>query len=98
ATNLSSLFGAAEGPGQAVGAPRGGRESIQRKLREMVIAQIDFTEATLGEVMEYLRVRTRDLDPTGKGVDFVNGVPADQPLKPISLNLREVPVEEVLRY
>ncbi len=98
ATNLSSLFGAAEGPGQSVGAPRGGRETIQRKLREMIIAQIDFSEATLGEVMEYLRVRTRDLDPTGKGVDFVNGVPADQPLKPISLNLREVPVEEVLRY
>lgn len=98
ATNLSSLFGAAEGREAAAGAPRGGRETIQRKLREMVIAQIDFSEATVGEVMEYLRVRTRDLDPTGKGIDFVNGVPADQPLKPISLNLREVPVEEVLRY
>jgi general secretion pathway protein D len=98
ATNLSALFGAPEGQGQALGAARGGRETIQRKLRELVIAQVDFSEATLGEVMEYLRVRTRDLDPAGKGLDFVNSVPADQPLKPISLNLREVPVEEVLRY
>lgn len=97
-TNLSSLFGAADPKGAVAGVRRGGRETIQRKLREMVIAQVDFTEATLGEVMEYLRVRSRDLDPTGKGVDFVNSVPADQPMKPISLNLREVPVEEVLRY
>lgn len=97
-TNLSALFGATEGQAQSVGGARAGRETIQRKLRDLVIAQVDFSEATLGEVMEYLRVRTRDLDPSGKGVDFVNGVPADQPLKPISLNLREVPVEEVLRY
>ncbi len=97
-TNISSLFGTSEGRLQPGGLTRGGRETIQRKLRELIITQIDFSEATVGEVMEYLRVRTRDLDPTGKGIDFVNGVPADQPLKPVSLNLREVPVEEVLRY
>lgn len=96
--NLSSLFGASDPSTQIPGSLRGGRASIQSKLRELVIAQVDFSEATLGEVMEYLRVRTRDLDPTGKGVDFVNGVPADQPLKTITLNLRDVPVEEVLRY
>ena len=97
ATNITSLFRGDEAS-QALATTRGGRETIQRKLRELIIAQVDFSEATVGEVMEYLRVRTRDLDPSGKGIDFVNGVPADQPLRPISLNLREVPIEEVLRY
>jgi len=96
-SDVSGLFGGSSGTNLATGL-RGGRESIQKKLRELKISQIDFSGAALEEVVEYLRVRSRDLDPTGKGVDFVLSVPADQPSKPISLNLRDVPIEEVLRY
>ncbi|MES2505214.1 MAG: Amuc_1098 family type IV pilus outer membrane protein [Verrucomicrobiota bacterium] len=94
--DVSGLFGDA-GSTTASGI-RGGREAIQQKLRDLKISQIDFSGATLEEVMEYLRVRARDLDPTGKGVDFVVSIPADHPARPISLNLKEVPIEEVLRY
>ncbi len=97
--NLSGMFGGQEGAAGAQQAgTRNGREAIQKKLRELIISQVDFSEASLEEVLEYLRVRTRDLDPAGKGVDFVVSVPADHPARPVSLNLREVPVEEVLRY
>ncbi|HEY1085085.1 MAG TPA: Amuc_1098 family type IV pilus outer membrane protein [Prosthecobacter sp.] len=94
-TDVSGLFGS----GGTAGAPiRGGRESIQQKLRDLKIARIDFSGATIQEVLEYLRVRSRDLDPTGKGIDFVVNLPTDYVARPISLNLIEVPVEEVLRY
>ncbi len=96
-TDVSNLFGDA-GTSLQTTDIRGGREAIQKKLRDLTISQIDFSGATLEEVMEYLRVRSRDLDPTGKGVDFVVSIPNDQPARPISLNLKEVPIEEVLRY
>jgi general secretion pathway protein D len=79
-------------------AARSGKDSIVDKLRDIRIAKVDFSGATLEEVIEYLRVRARDVDPEGKGIDFVIGLPSDVPLPPVSLNLVDVPVEEVLRY
>lgn len=96
-SDITSLFGG--GVTQPlVSAAKGGRDSIVAKLRDIKIERIDFSGAALEEVIEYLRVRARDLDPTGKGVDFVMSVPKDAPLKSVSLNLTNVPIEEVLRY
>lgn len=82
------------------GAPTGqsGKASVAEKLRDLRIAKVDFSGATLEEVLEYLRVRSRDVDPAGKGIDFVMGLPADTSTRPVSLSLVDVPVEEVLRY
>lgn len=96
--DISGLFGSGAGLADTPNAVRGSRETIQQKLRSIRIAQIDFSGAALEEVMEYLRVRSRDLDPTGRGVDFVVSLPPDQSMPLISLNLRDVPIEEVLRY
>ncbi|MEN3940558.1 Amuc_1098 family type IV pilus outer membrane protein [Prosthecobacter sp. SYSU 5D2] len=96
-TDVSSLFNGSGTTGIATGI-RGGREAIQQKLRDLKIARIDFSGASLQEVVEYLRVRSRDLDPAGRGIDFVISLPPDFPSRPISLNLIEVPLEEVLRY
>lgn len=96
-SDVSSLFGGAGTNGIATGI-RGGREAIQQKLRELKLARIDFSGASLGEVVEYLRVRSRDLDPAGRGIDFVLSLPPDFSSPPISLSLMEMPLEEVLRY
>lgn len=97
AEDISALFGA-ERAQQAESGQKSGRASITAKLRDLRIERVDFTAATLEEVLEYLKVRARDLDPTKKGVDFVNGVSGDATLSPITLNLVNVPIEEVLRY
>lgn len=96
--NLSGLFGGQDASSMMTVGIRGGREAIQKKLREMVISQVDFSGASLDEVLEYLRVRTRDLDPSGKGIDFVLSLPPETQPGTISLNVRELPVEDVLRY
>lgn len=77
---------------------RGGREELTQKMRDMILSQISFSGASLDETIEYLRVRSRDLDPTGKGVDFVVNVSEDIRARPISLDLSDVPLDEVLRY
>ncbi|MCA1963439.1 MAG: type II and III secretion system protein [Prosthecobacter sp.] len=79
-------------------AKKSGKDSIAEKLRDLRIAKIDFTGATLEEVIEYLRVRSRDIDPEGRGVDFVLNIGDAANGRPISLSLVDVPLEEVLRY
>ena len=79
-------------------AAKTGKDNLVAKLRDLKIQRIDFSGATLEEVIEYLRVRSRDVDPDRKGVDFVMSVPSDTPKRSISLNLIDVPIVEVLRY
>ena len=93
--DLSALF--ASGAGANTNA-KTGRDEIQGKLRDLVIPKVDFSEATLEEVVEYLRVRSRDLDKTGRGVDFVVNLPENQASRQITLYLENVPLAEVIRY
>ena len=91
----SALFGAGA---RAAGNQQTGSASITQKLRSIIFPKVEFDGATLDEVVELLRVRSRDLDPEGKGISFVVSVPPEARSKPISLTLSEVPMEEVLRY
>ncbi len=92
--DVSAMFGAAQNQAYT----QSGREAITQKLRTLMFPKVEFAGATLDEVTELLRVRSRDLDPQGKGVNFVLSVPPESRNKPISLNLFNVPMEEVLRY
>ncbi len=96
-TNMdrSSLFGA--GAASLVNQLNGS-DRIEQKLRTIIFPKVEFDGATLDEVVELLRVRSRDLDSEGKGISFVISVPPDARSKPVSLNLLNVPMEELLRY
>ncbi len=93
--DVSALFGASA-KGRAYQAS--GREAIVQKLRTLVFPRVEFSGATLDEVTELLRVRSKDLDPQGAGISFVMNVPPESRSTPISLDLFNVPVEEVIRY
>lgn len=95
ATDLSSLFG---GGSAGLGAMGGSKENILVKLRSLLIPIVDLQGASLQEVVEFLRIRSRDLDPTKKGVDFVLKVSPETAAMPVTLNMVSVPIEEVLRY
>jgi general secretion pathway protein D len=77
---------------------QGNREKIVQKLRTMIVPKVDFAGASLDEVVEFLRVRSRDLDPTGKGVDFVLNLPPETSGATIDLAVTNMPMEEVVRY
>lgn len=94
--DMSALFGA--GATAATTALQTGRERITQKLRTLILPQVDFGGVTLDEVVELLRVRSRDLDPEGRGVSFIINVGPEARTKPFSLNLQNVPLEELLRY
>ena len=95
ATDLSTLFG---GASSGLGAIGGAKENTLVRLRTLILPVVDLQTASLEEVVEFLRIRTRDLDPTKRGVDFVLKVAPETAAKPVSLSMVNVPVEEVLRY
>jgi general secretion pathway protein D len=95
AVDVSGMFGVAA---ESRGNTQSGRETISQKLHSLIFPTVEFAGATLEEVAELLRVRSRDLDPQGKGVNFILNLPPEARGKPISLTLQNVPMEELLRY
>ncbi len=93
--DLSSLFGSSAGTG--VVAP-GLKENAQIKLRKTIIPLVDLDGASLEEVVEFLRVRSRELDPMKRGVDIVLKASPELRAKTVTINMNMVPFEEVLRY
>ncbi len=87
-----------------------GREYIARKLKETIIPNITFDEATVDEAIEYLRQKSIQHDPfetdeAQKGVNIVrrtNAAGPDGAAPPeeqtITLRLTNVPLAEALRY
>jgi hypothetical protein len=76
--------------------------TIQQKLEKIIMPTVSFQNATIQQALEYLRVKSRDLDttsddPAQKGVSFVVKMNGAAPA-PISLDLKNVPLLEALRY
>jgi len=76
---------------------------IKEKMERIVFPSVQFTGATVEEAIEFLRVKSRDLDLTErnterKGVNIIMKT-GDTPVSAqITLDLKDVPMAEALRY
>lgn len=76
---------------------------LTEKMNRIVFPTVSFSGATIEEALEYLRVKSRDLDTftDNNGVKGVNIIlrTGDAPSNAsISLDLKDVPMAEALRY
>ena len=74
---------------------------ISDRLRSIIVPEVEFTDESLTGVADYLTRISKDLDPTGKGINFVLDIDEqDAALRDISVNLilRSVPIGEVVRF
>ncbi|WP_009965552.1 type II secretion system protein GspD [Verrucomicrobium spinosum] len=94
AVDLSHLFGSAGQESRMAGS---NRASIQQKLRTLIVPLADFDSVSLVEVVEFLRIRSRDLDPAKKGVGFILHASPEIESRTLTLRMSSVPLEEVLR-
>lgn len=62
----------------------------------IVLPQVVFRDATLDEATTFMRIKSREVDPAGKGVNILVK-PGGNDAK-LSLSLKQVPVNEALRY
>lgn len=65
--------------------------------KQFVLPSILFEQATLAEAVEYVRIKTRELDPARQGLNIVLK-PGSDPAAKVTLSLKNVPASEVLRY
>ncbi|MCX6856374.1 MAG: type II and III secretion system protein, partial [Verrucomicrobia bacterium] len=76
---------------------------LSAKMEGIVFPQVEFSGATIEEAVEFLRVKSRDLDvtetdPARKGVNIILKAGDTATAASISLSLKDVPMLEALRY
>lgn len=64
---------------------------------KIIIPSVEFRDATLTECIDFIRIKSRELDPDKKGVNIIVKPGGDASLR-IALSLKDVPLSEVLRY
>lgn len=73
-------------------------ENIDKKLKTTILPQVSFDQASILDVIDFLNVRSRELDPEKKGINFVSRLTPDSLGSDVTLNLQNVPIEDVIRY
>jgi hypothetical protein len=67
------------------------------QANKIILPKVQFQEATLTEAVEFLRVKSRELDPEKKGLNILVK-PGGNPNDRITMQLKDVPAYEALRY
>jgi general secretion pathway protein D len=80
-----------------------GTQSVNRKLDDIIIPRLNFTDATVREAIEYLRdvsaQQDRDpLDAADRGVNIVLKLDAAAASQTITIDLAGIPLREALDY
>lgn len=70
----------------------------ESRISRIIIPQMEFREASLTDVIEFLQVRSMELDPEKEGVNFRLSLNPKQISAKISLNLTNVPLNQAVRY
>ncbi|MGJ8696962.1 MAG: YfbK domain-containing protein [Verrucomicrobiaceae bacterium] len=78
-------------------------EFVDRKLRQIVVPQVDVLHSTLGELIDFLELRSKEFDSTtleagDKGMEFVLEEPGLADLELNVLQLRNAPLVEVAKH
>lgn len=83
--------------------PRSASATLQDKMDRIIFPSVQFSGASVEEAIEFLRMKCRDLDiqesdPAKKGVSFILKTGDAPSTAKISLDLKDVPMSEALRY
>jgi len=71
--------------------------TVAEKSRQMIFPVVNVERISFDEMIEFIRVKSRDLDPAKKGVEIIvrPGTPANAL---ITLDLKNIPLSELLLY
>ena len=81
----------------AAEAPRPAGAAAE-KAKRIVVPLLEFRDAPLNDVLNFLVAQSLQLDPDKKGVNIVLQTPPDAKPATITLNLRNIPLLEALKY
>ncbi len=83
----------------AVARGLGSKKNIETDLAKIIIPQVNFKEAPIGDVLEYLAARTEELTEGKLRPNIIyKGTPEQRQNTLITMSVRNVPVTEAIRY
>ncbi len=72
--------------------------ALEEKARLIVVPHMEFVEAPLASVVEFLASKSRELDPDKKGINILIHAPPQAQAAKVTLNLRDIPLLDAVRY
>ena len=94
---VKQLLGEIQEKRRQVAPPLPGIE-LRGKLQDMIVPELNVREAAAADVIEFLRAESKKLTQGIGEVNFVWQVPAGQQLPKVTLNLKNVPMLDAIRY
>ena len=70
--------------------------SVAEKLESIIIPKVEFTDANIDEILNYLQEQSKELDPTGEGVNIVFNKGSDDIIQTLTVSLRNLPLSKIL--
>jgi tetratricopeptide (TPR) repeat protein len=77
----------------------GPKNDLEGRLSRVIIPEIAFADAPIGDVLDYLASRAQEITKGETVVNFIyKGTPEQRTGTPITLSLRSVPLSEAIKY
>ena len=74
-------------------------KKIENKLDEIVLPEVNFSDATLEEATEFCFRKSMELDPEGQGLNIlISAAYQDKPRPLLNMQLQNIPLGELLQY
>ena len=75
-------------------------KSMQAKLQRIVFDHLEFEEVSLPTVIAHLKNRSKELDPDGRGINFLLLPPKDkaEEIPTVTMVVDDIPLDELIRY
>lgn len=87
-----------QGLGDGVGSSTTKAKMVAATAEALTLPEIRFSDATITEVVEYLGIRARQLDPEQQGVNISLKANERDASARVVLEMKNVPITEALRY
>ncbi|MFZ5806958.1 MAG: type II secretion system protein GspD [Verrucomicrobiota bacterium] len=85
-------------PAKSIPMTRQNNFLIHQKLEQIILPEVEFSEAKIEDIAFFLTEKSRKYDPQKTGVSFLTQDEAKRQAKLVSLSLRKIPVKDVLEY
>ena len=77
----------------------GPKNDLEGKLARVIVPEISFSDAPIGDVLDYLAARASEISGGTTVVNFIyKGTPEQRQKTLITLSLRSVPMNEAIKY
>jgi general secretion pathway protein D len=84
--------------GNPIPITRSNQFHINQKLRSIIIPSLEFRDASIEDAVAFLNAKSKELDPEKQGINFILRPDVPETAKTFTLSLRNVPMEQALRY